>query len=257
MTNNFDIINVTPATVDKTGFFCYMSKRKEAGYKQKRDWLEARFAEGMKIKMLHEHSGRDTAFIEYLPGEYAWRAVKAAGYMMIHCLWVVGKGKGKGYGTRLIEECIKDAQAHGQRGVVMLSSDRPWLADKGLFLRNGFEEVGQAPPSFQLLVKRFGDGSPLPVLPKDWEKRQAAFGSGLTVVRTTQCPYNESATNMLLEAAAARGIPAQVVELASAREVQKSAPCAYGTFAIVYNGKLFSYIYLTDADFEKRIKEQG
>jgi len=254
MKPNFDIIDVTPANADKTGFFCYMSKRKEPGYKQKRDWLEARFAEGMKIKILHEHGGRDTAFIEYIPGEHAWRAVKAEGYLVIHCLWVVGKGRDKGYGTRLIEECVKDARAQGKRGVVMLSSDRPWLADKGLFLKNGFVELDQAPPSFQLLAHRFGDG-PLPALPKDWDKRLAAFGSGLTVVRTPQCPYVESATNMLLDAAAARGIPAQVVELKSAREVQKSAPCAYGTFAIVYNGKLFSYIYLTNADFEKRIQE--
>ncbi len=45
--------------MDEAGFFCYMSKRKEPGYKQKRDWLEERFAEGMKIKGLDEMGGDD------------------------------------------------------------------------------------------------------------------------------------------------------------------------------------------------------
>jgi GNAT superfamily N-acetyltransferase len=106
-----------------------MSKKKEPGYKQKYTWLQERFAEGLKIKILHEKGGRDTAFIEYVPGEYAWRAVNADGYMVIHCLWVVGKGKGKGYGRRLIEECIKDARTQGMQGVAMITSDRVWLAD--------------------------------------------------------------------------------------------------------------------------------
>ena len=254
--SKYEIKTVNASNVDESGFFCYMSKRKEPGYKQKREWLEARFAEGMKIKILHEHGGRDTAFIEYIPGEYAWRAVHAPGYLVIHCLWVVGKGKGKGYGTRLIDECLNDARAQGKRGVVMVSSDGTWLAGKDLFLKNGFVEVDQAPPSFQLLVHCFGDGR-LPAFPKDWESRQAAFGSGLSVVRTPQCPYIENASTMLLESASARGIPARVVELQSAREVQRSAPCVYGTFAIVYNGQLFSYAYMTPADFEKRIKQFG
>jgi hypothetical protein len=36
----------------------------------------------------------ECSFIEYIPGEQAWRAVHADGYLLIHCLWVVGKSKG-------------------------------------------------------------------------------------------------------------------------------------------------------------------
>jgi len=130
--NKYEIRTVDGSNIDESGFFCYMSKRKELGYKQKHEWLEARFAEGMKIKILHEHGGRDVAFIEYIPGGYAWRAVNAPGYMVIHCLWVVGKGKGKGYGNRLIKECLDDARAQKMRGVVMVTSDRVWLAGKDI-----------------------------------------------------------------------------------------------------------------------------
>jgi len=144
MKEKFEIKTINASNVDEAGFFCYMSKRKEPGYKQKRDWLEARFAEGMKIKVIHEVGGRDTAFIEYIPGEYAWRAVNAEGYMFIHCLWVVGKGKGKGYGKALIDECILDAlksiNYHGclnVEGVSELMTAAVFSEEGGIAVRNG------------------------------------------------------------------------------------------------------------------------
>ncbi len=250
MKNKYEIKTVDTSNMDETGFFCYMSKRKEAGYKQKHDWLEARFAEGMKIKILHENGARDTAFIEYIPGEYAWRAVNATGYMVIHCLWVVGKGKGKGYGSALIKECLNDARAQKMKGVVMLTSDQTWLASKDIFESNGFTEVDSAPPSFQLMATRFGRG-PEASLPKNWEDRARAFGRGLTVIRTAQCPYIENGTNAMLSHASELGLAARVVELKSAREVQEQSPFAYGVFGMVLDGRLLSYKYLSLDEINK------
>jgi len=185
------MVSVDASNVDKTGFFCLMSKPKALGYRQKREWLEARFAEGMQLKILHGSGGR--GFIEYTPAESAWRVVNAPGYLVIHCLWVVGKGKGRGYGARLLHECLEDARVQGKFGVVMVSSDETWLAKKRFFLRHGFEQVDQVPPSFQLLVQRFDTTAPLPSFPHDWDSRQATFGAGPTVVRAPQCPYIEAA----------------------------------------------------------------
>lgn len=254
MKNKYEIKTIDTSNVDELGFFCYMSKRKEPGYKQKHDWLEARFAEGMKIKIVHETGGRDTAFIEYIPGEYAWRAVHAAGYMVIHCLWVVGKGKGKGYGSALIQECIKDARAQKMKGVAMLTSDHTWLASKDIFLRNGFTEVASAPPSFQLIAIRFEPG-PEPALPHDWDARARAFGPGLTVTRTAQCPYLENATNAIIDFAKERKIKSKVVEFKTAREVREQAPSAYGVFGTVLDGRFLTYTYLLPKDFEKLMLE--
>ena len=85
---NFNIVDVNSDNVEQTGFFCFMSKRKAEGFQLKLQWLKQRFAEGMRIKMFELP---ERGFIEYIPGEYAWRAVEAEGYMMIHCLWVGGK----------------------------------------------------------------------------------------------------------------------------------------------------------------------
>jgi len=229
-----------------------MSKRKAPGYTQKRDWLAERLAEGLKIHMIHEIGGRTVGFIEYIPGEFAWRAINAPGYLVIHCLWVVGKGKGKGYGNHLLKICLDDARAQGKHGVVMVASDGVWLAKKDLFLKNGFEEVEQAPPSFRLLVYRFND-SPLPAFPSDWVDRQARFGEGLTVVRSPQCPYIEDAVDTALEYAAEKNIAARVVSFSTAADLQKNSPSPYGVFGLVLDGKLLAYHYLLRKDFDRLI----
>ena len=153
--NDTVLIDVNESNVSETGFFCYMSKRKSPGYRRKLDWLKLRFAEGMKIKMLGQGQ---RGFIEYIPGEYAWRSVKANGFMMIHCLWVVGKSKGKGYGSLLLNACLKEAKKLGMKGVAAVTSQGNWLIGKKILQKHGFESIGQAPPSFELMVKPFGKG---------------------------------------------------------------------------------------------------
>ena len=165
MSNAVEIVTVDAMNVEKHGFFCYKSKPKSPGYRQKLDWLRERFTEGLSIKIVYEN-GRLVGFVEVTPGEYAWRAVRAADYTVIHCLWVVGQAKDKGYGTRLLDACLEDTRQAGRHGVVMVTSHDYWLAGSQLFLKSGFEAIDQAPPSFELLVKRFG-AAPLPAFPAD------------------------------------------------------------------------------------------
>jgi ribosomal protein S18 acetylase RimI-like enzyme len=238
------IIDVDRSNVEETGFFCYMSKRTSEGYLRKLAWVRARLDEGLRIKLLKLP---ERGFIEYIPGEKAWRAVRAKGWMVIHCLWVVGKSKGRGLGGLLVDECVKDARNDGLRGVAMVTTEGNWLAGRKLFEKNGFVAVDAAPPAFALLAKPLEPG-PLPSFPKDWAARAARFGPGLTVLRTDQCPYLPDAVANLLEAAARKRIKTRVVELKTAREVQTLSPSPYGTFAIVLDGKLVGYHYLLEED---------
>jgi hypothetical protein len=96
------IIDVDRQNVAKMGFFCKMSQKKCDGYQRKLKCLESRFSEGLKIKMLDLSQG-GRGFIEYIPGKFAWRPVNADGYMFIHCLWVVGASRGKGYAEILLD----------------------------------------------------------------------------------------------------------------------------------------------------------
>jgi L-amino acid N-acyltransferase YncA len=255
MDHEVKIVTVDATNVDEYGFFCYKSKPKAEGYRRKLGWLRQRFAEGMRIKIVYEGK-RSIGFIEYIPGEYTWRAVDAAGYMVIHCLWVVGSGKNKGYGSRLLNECVEDARSTKMHGVAMVTSAHTWLASPHLFLKHGFEAVDKAPLRFELLVKRFGV-EPWPAFPQDWDERIARYGSGMTVIRSDQCPYIDNAVKAALEAATARGIQTRVVELQDAQEARRSAPSAYGVYSIVYDGRVLTYHSCSNKDLLREMTQQA
>ncbi len=257
MAREYEIVDVSPENVEEYDLLCKKSKKNSEGYQNKLNWFIERYSEGLRIKILLVNDrGKMTSrgFIEYVPGEFAWRAVSASDYMVIHCLWVVGKWKNRGYGTKLVEMCVEAAQREGAAGVAMVTSKRTWLADKEILMKEGFEVVDTAPPCFELVIKRFKD-VPDPRFPTNWEKRQNRYGSGLTVLYSGQCPYQPDAVKSLLETAKDEGINARAIELKNAREVQENAPSAYGVFNIVYNGKLLSYTYLARKDLLKKLRE--
>jgi len=247
------LVDVNAGNVEQTGFFCYMSRRKSPGFKRKLDWLKTRFEEGMRLKMLGDG---ERGFVEYLPGELAWRPVEAKGYMFIHCLWVVGKSKGKGYGKKMLDVVVRDARKDGMKGVAILASEGNWLAGPKLLERNGFEVVDEAPPRFLLMARSFCK-SRTPKFTGEWEQKAKRFGKGLIVVRTDQCPYIDDAVNSVRDAASERGLRFREVVLKSAEDVRKRCPSAYGTFSIVLDGRLLSYHYLTKRDLEQRLAEAG
>ncbi len=234
-----EIIDVQARNVEETGFFCYMSKRKTEGWRRKLLWLKERFAEGLKIKMLKLP---ERGFIEYVPGEYAWRAIQAKGYMVIHCLWVVGRSKGKGLASALLEACIEDARRAGMKGVAMLASEGSYMKWKRFLAEHEFETVDKAPPSFELMARKFTK-APSPTFTRDLEKKARGFGKGLTILRSDQCPYFEDATQALLALARKKGIPSKVIELKTAKEVRALAPSPYGAYSVILDGRLIPSHY--------------
>ena len=85
------IIDADADVVGNYGLYGYRDP-KNPGYSQKLEWLKQRFEEGMRIKVLHSERDGTVGSMEYLPGEYAWRGVRASGYMFIHsdqCPYVI------------------------------------------------------------------------------------------------------------------------------------------------------------------------
>ena len=104
-----------------------------------------------------------------------------------------------------------------------------------------FEVVDTAPPDFELLVKKFNKNAPTPKFKGDWEKRLSQYGKGLTIIRADQCPYSVKNVKEISETAEkVYGIKSNIIELRNCKEAQNS-PCAFGTFCIIYNGKVIAY----------------
>lgn len=256
----YEIVNVTPENLSRYDLFCQKSKAKNAGYEQKASWFKERYKEGLRLKLLLADEGKgelvSRGFVEYVPAERGWRGVKAPGYILIHCIWVVGRHKGKGCGSKLLQACFRDARKAGAKGVAVVASKGNWLPCPSFFARHDFEAVATSPPAFVLMAKKFGR-APDPSFLAGWDEKLAKCGEGLTILRAAQCPYVEDAANNVAAAAAELGIPTKVVELASAGDVREQAVTPHGVFNVVYDGRVFSYYYLLKKEALEKFKERG
>jgi len=203
------------------------------------------------MKDILQEENKCNGFIEYAPGEYAWRAVDAKDYMFIHCIWITpNKYKDKGYGSRLVKECIKDAEKQGKTGVAVITSEGSFMAGKNLFLKNGFKSVASEKPSFELMVKTLKKG-PLPKF-KDWNKQLSKY-EGLNIVYSSQCPWVARSITELEEIARKKGLKLKVTELKTAKEAQ-NAPSVYSVFNLIYDGKILADHYISARRFENILK---
>lgn len=251
--DDIKIVNVDLNNVSEYGFYCSKNLKYE-GYQLKLDWLRQRFSQGLKIKLLHSNTEGAIGFIEYIPGEYTWRAVNASGYLVIHCIYIEKrKHRGKGYASTLLKECIEDAQKEERNGVAMVTSKGPWLAKSDILLKNGFEVIDKAPPYYELLAKQIRKG----VLPKftgDWEKRLEKY-SGLNIIYANQCPYNIKSVTEICNTAKEKGLEIRVFELNNPVDAQ-NAPSPYGVFSLVYNGELLADHYTSKSRFLNILKKE-
>jgi ribosomal protein S18 acetylase RimI-like enzyme len=240
--NNTDykIVTITNENVDDYDLFCYKSKKKSLGYQKKLAWFKERYKEGLRIKLLmvREKKGfTSRGFIEYAPGEYAWRAIEAKGYMVIHCLWVVGRNKGKGYGSKLIKECLNDAK--GMDGVAVVTSDKTWLPGKGVFIKNGFKKVGTALSDFELYSYPLTADAPSPRF-KLSNSSETGETKGFVILKSDQCPYTQVSMREFEEYANEKGMSIEVRTLSNSTEAQMS-PHPYGTYCVTLDGEILSY----------------
>ena len=211
------------------------------GRELKRRWLQANARFGLRAKTLLAPDGSPGGYIEYVPGEFAWRGVECRGYMFIHCVWIYSRQhQRKGWGGVMIQACLDDAKTAGMSGAAVMVRDGPFMAGRSLFLANGFEPVDTAPPDYQLLVRKLNHGAGNPAFKKGWDRKLQRFGRGLTIIRSDQCPHIAKFADDIAETAASEyHLKPTVVDLQSWRDAQ-NAPTPYAVFALIYNGRLLA-----------------
>jgi ribosomal protein S18 acetylase RimI-like enzyme len=182
------ILTLTDKNISDEHICCGFSDRKLAeGTRLKKEMIKRRLRDGFRFK---KYDIKGKVFIEYVPADQAWSPISAPGYMFIHCFWVSGQHKGRGYGTKLLEQCFEDAKH--LNGVVALTTEKvmPFATDKGFFTKNGFEVCDTAPPYFELLVKRFREAPP-PQFRDSAKQCMVENKKNLTFVYSDQCPFTD------------------------------------------------------------------
>ncbi len=249
ITDNMKMVNVTPENAEKETFFC-IKDIKSAGFKSKQRWFEKRYAEGLRMKIL-KNNDKMVGFIEYVPANQAWRPVDAPEFMFIHCITVYSKkDRSQGNGAILIEESVKEAK--GLSGICTMTSKGPWVSEKSIFENNGFIQIAQK-GRFELLSKKWSDSVQDPKL-IDWTANQNKY-RGWNLVYSDQCPWHEKSAFDLLNTALDFGIDLKVKKIETVDEA-KNAPSGFGTYSLIYNGKLIEDHYLSATRFRNILKKE-
>jgi hypothetical protein len=253
-----DIIDLTPENIADFGVCGYKDVKKHLELRNKIEWFKQFYPKGLRIKVILSRKGGYQGMLEYIPGKYAHRPVDANGYMFIHCIFVGFKKefKGKGYASSLIDECITDAKKNNMLGVAVVTRKGPFMVDKDIFIKKGFQVVDNSKPDFELLVKKFNVKSKNPKFKSNMNDNLKKYQKGLYVIRSPQCPYTEKNVNAILESAKDKfNLKPTLVDLLDSNAIQ-DIPCAFGTFCIIYNGEIISYHPISNTRFENIMKKK-
>lgn len=251
-TQDIRVIDLTPENIADYGVCGYKDAKKHLELQRKIAWVEKYYPKGLRIKALVSESGGYQGMLEYIPGEYAHRPVTADGYMFIHCIFVGFRKefKSKGYASLLLNTCIEESKKAGKKGVAVVTRKGSFMAGKEFFLKNGFVVVDKAKPDFELLTLKFIEKA---TNPSFREMSAQKYAKGLTILRSPQCPYSVKNVDAIMETAEKMGMKPKLVELADSESAQQT-PCAFGTFCIVFNGKIISHHPISNTRFGNIMK---
>ncbi|MDP2237769.1 MAG: YoaP domain-containing protein [Bacteroidales bacterium] len=251
------IIDITPENIAEYGVCGYKDVKKHVELRKKIDWFKAYYPKGLRMKVVFSQKGGYQGMLEYIPGKYAHRPVEADGYMFIHCVFVGFKNefKHKGLASKLLAECITEARNTQMLGVAVVTRKGPFMVHNDIFLKNGFQIVDTAKPDFDLLVLKFDAKSKDPRFIKNMDEHSKEYDDGLTIMRSAQCPYTEKNVNAIIESAKKMKLKTKLIDLTDANAVQNT-PCAFGSFCLIYNGKIISHHPISNTRFENIMKKE-
>jgi L-amino acid N-acyltransferase YncA len=231
--------------LDQFGLFCKKSQKKEEGYKSKVTWIKEQFKKGLKYKLLLvNEKGKQTSrgFIEYTPSKMSWRGIEAENWLVIHCLWVIGKHKNKGYGSELLKLSISDAKEQRMNGVVGMSAKKgSWLPNSKIYIKNGFKKVDEFEPDIELFALALSKDVIMPQFSKISEKRTKEFDEGINIFYTNQCSYLHSLIDDIEKIANEKNKKFRKFLLKDPTEAREASLHPYGTFSIICEGKVILY----------------
>ena len=243
-----EIKELTPENIAEYGVCGYKNVKKHKELQRKITWFAKYYSKGLRCKIVVSEKNESQGMIEYIPGEYAHRPVNAEGYLFIHCLFVGFRKefKGKGFASELIDECISEAKAKRMKGVAVVTRKGSFMAQKDIFLKKGFLQADKAKPDFELLVLKFDDTELNPFFKIPTAKN---YRPGITIIRSSQCPYSVKNVEAILATAKNLNLKARLIELEDLKNEQAS-PSPFGTFCILYNNEIISHHPISNKRFE-------
>jgi ribosomal protein S18 acetylase RimI-like enzyme len=246
-----DFLDLTAANIAQEHICCaIVGQQHQEGVDRKKTFLSSGFERGMVFRKLEV---RGKVFIEYAPAEAAWRPVVAPGYLVIHCLWVSGRYKGRQLGRQLLQHCLE--AAGNRHGVVAVSGRRPYLTDTRFYLHHGFDRVERTETGFDLMCYRTGDDAPVPRFAESARRGTVPEDGGVHFEYAYQCPFVPGCLRDMSAAASEFGLSVTSRELTTAKEAQNAAS-PFGTFGAFLFGELITHELMSGNKFRNLLRER-
>ena len=250
--NNLKLVDITPENVMEHGLFC-IKNVKNPVFALKKNWFLQSYKEELRIKILYNDDKKQIGYIEYIPAEFAWRPVEAPGFMFIQCMFIYAKkDKNKGYGSFMVKACEEDAKKQNMKGICTMTSDGTFIANKQLFINNGYSQVDKL-ERYELMVKKFDNKFDNPRL-IDWTKNRDKY-QGWNLIYADQCPWHHKSVEALKEVTKDVGIDLMIKKITTCQEA-KNAPSGFGVFCLMHNGKLLEDHYLSATRFRNILNKE-
>lgn len=246
-----EIININETNIDSEHICCAIGNDKvnQRRANEKKEWLKARFKDGLVFKRLNE---RWKIFIEYMPIEKVWKPVIWKKYMFINCLWVSWKFKWQWIWLKLLNACIEDSKKKWMDWIAVISSSKvkPFLTDKKFYEKHGFTSIERIDPYFELLELKFNTKAISPTFNKDNITQWYILKKWFTFIFSNQCPFMEEYVWLLSDILNKRAISFKVKKLESYKEAQELwSP--FWTLWIYYNWVFLNHELMSEKKFEK------
>ncbi len=245
------IVEVDLQNLEIEGIFCIKDK-KSIGYKQKLSWYQSEYEKGLRIFIAKDSNAKQIGFIEAIPAEFAWRPIHATDFMFIQCLVIFSKEfRGQNIASELIKAVEDYSRASKKKGICVLSSNGPWMANSNIFQKNGFTHI-ESKDRFDLNVKYFNEAkSEAKIL--DFIAKQKDYPNW-HLLYSDQCPWHDKSARDLMAYANEIGIKLEVTKI-DYLEAQ-NGPSGFGTFSLLYNGKLLADHYISKTRFISIVKKE-
>lgn len=232
---------------------CFINPKHEH-YRHKVIWLKERFKEGLTQKVLiKEGDKKICSFIEYVPGAFAWRAVHAPKHMFIHCIWTnQNKNKNKGFAGALLRAAITDAEEKKMDGIAAITSSGSFMADKALFLKNGFTQIEKNGNLALLCLNFKNDAEPPTLAIHDFTGRYP----GWHIIYSKQCPWVARFVEEIKPMLKKEKLDIEMHEIKSAQDAQ-NAPSVYSAFTLIKDDQILADHYISITRFMNIVRKAG
>ena len=221
----------------------------QEGVDRKKVFLSRSIDHGLVFRKLDV---RGKVFIEYAPAEAAWRPVVAPGYLVIHCLWVSGRYKGRHLGQELLKHCLADAETY--HGVVTIAGRSPYLTDTRFYLHHGFKLIEQTATGYDLVCYQRSPEAPIPRFSDSARRGTVPEKTGVHFEYVHQCPFVPGCLRGM--SGVARDLGFEVTQRELTLEGVQNAASPFGTFGAFVYGRLVTHELMSERKFRLLLEKE-